>query len=251
MPLGGELHIKTSLLLVSEKYIGRYATVTPGTYMMLSVSDTGTGMDEKTMEHMFEPFFSTKQSGKGTGLGLTIVHSIVQQHNGFIDIESEANKGTTFKIFFPASRVDNIEMPISQPVQKKAGTLGEGTLLVAEDDELIRQLLRRLLTGQGYTVVLAEDGEEAIRKYQAYKDVIDMLVLDVVMPGKNGSEVFDFIKSDRPDMKALFISGHTDDIITADGISDENLQFLSKPIDAEELLAIVQANLESKGAGKV
>ncbi len=120
MPLGGELHIKTDLLLLREKYTGKYATVTPGTYMMLSVRDTGTGMDEKTMDHIFEPFFSTKHSGKGTGLGLTIVHSIVQQHNGFIDIESEVNKGTTFKIFFPASRVHNHEMPVTEPKTKDA-----------------------------------------------------------------------------------------------------------------------------------
>ena len=226
------------------------ATVTPGTYMVLSVRDTGTGMDEKNMNHIFEPFFSTKHSGKGTGLGLTIVHSIVQQHHGFMDIESEANKGTTFKIFFPASRMDNIEMPISQSAQKKARTLGKGTLLVAEDDELIRQLLRRLLTGQGYTVVLAEDGEEAIKKYQEHKDSIDMLVLDIVMPGRNGSEVYNFIKADRPDIMTLFISGHTDDIITADGILDKNLQFLSKPIEVEELLSIVLTNMESNGAGK-
>jgi PAS domain S-box-containing protein len=249
MPLGGELHIKTDLLLLSEKYAGRYATVTPGAYMMLSVRDTGTGMDEKTMSHIFEPFFSTKHSGKGTGLGLTIVHSIVQQHNGFIDIESEVNKGTIFKIFFPASRVHNHEVPVTAPIQKMR-TSGKGTVLVAEDDEFIRKFLRKLLVKRGYTVVLAEDGEEAIRKYLEKRDSIDMLILDVVLPGRNGLEVYDLIKADRPDIKAVFISGYTDDIITADGISDENLQFLSKPINAEDLLAIVQTDLESKGVVK-
>jgi PAS domain S-box-containing protein len=247
MPLGGELHIKTDLLRLSEKYTGRCTTVTPGTYMMLSVRDTGTGMDEKTMDHIFEPFFSTKHSGKGTGLGLTIVHSIVQQHNGFIDIESEADKGTTFKIFFPASKVNKHEMPLTGPEQK-VRIPGKGTLLVAEDDESVRKFLLKLLVKRGYTVVVAEDGEEAIGKYLEKRDSIDMLILDVVLPGRNGLEVYDLIKADRPDIKAVFISGYTDDIITADGISDVNLQFLSKPIDAEELLAIVEANLEIKEA---
>ncbi len=244
MPFGGELHIKTNLILISEKYTGKYTAVTPGAYMMLSVCDTGTGMDEKTINRIFEPFFSTKHSGKGTGLGLTIVHSIVRQHNGFIDIESEANKGTTFKIFFPASRVHIHEMPITEPLQK---TLipGKGTLLVAEDDESVRKFLRKLLVKRGYNVVLAEDGEEAIRKYYENMDSINMLILDVVLPGRNGSEVYDVIKSDRPAIKVLFISGYTDDIITADGISDDNLQFLSKPIDAEELLSIVLANMKN------
>lgn len=249
MPLGGELHIRTDLLLLHEKYAGQYATVPPGTYMMLSVRDTGTGMDERTMQHVFEPFFSTKHSGKGTGLGLTIVRSIVQQHNGFIDIESEVNKGTTFKIFFPAAGMRTHEMP-SAKSERKQSTLGKGTLLVAEDDELVRIFLQKLLSNRGYTVVLAEDGEEAIRKYREHRNSIDMLVLDVVLPGKNGREVHDFIKSASPDIKALFISGHTDDIITAAGIFDENVQFLSKPLDAEELLGIVLSNLQSNDTGR-
>jgi signal transduction histidine kinase/ActR/RegA family two-component response regulator len=245
MPLGGELHIKTGLLALSEKYTGKHATIPPGAYMMLSVRDTGTGMDEKTMDRIFEPFFSTKHSGKGTGLGLTIVQSIVQQHNGFIDMESEVNKGTTFKIFFPASGVHNHETPITETGQKTR-TIGKGTLLVAEDDELVRKFIEKLLAGRGYTVVLAEDGEEAVRRYLENRDSIDMLILDVVLPGRNGREVYDFIKSDRSDIKALFISGYTDDIITEVGIFAGNLQLLSKPLDAEELLAIVLANLHSK-----
>ncbi len=249
MPLGGELHVKTDLLTLHEKYTGKYTTVPPGAYMVLSVRDTGTGMDEKTMAHIFEPFFSTKRSGKGTGLGLTIVQSIVHQHNGFIDVKSEVDKGTTFKVFFPASRVRTHDMSVTES-GRRVRTPGKGTLLVAEDDELVRKFLQALLAKRGYTVILAEDGEEAIRKYRENRDSIGMLILDVVLPGRNGREVYDFIKSDRPDIKALFISGYTDDIITADGIFYENIQFLSKPIDAEELLAIVLANLGSDDAGR-
>ena len=248
MPLGGELHLKTDLLQLDGEYKGRYGAVSPGTYMVLSLRDTGTGIDAETMARIFEPFYSTKRSGKGTGLGLTIVQSIVKQHNGFIDIEREMEKGTTFRIFFPVSRVHNHEVPPAES-EKKTRNPGKGTLLVAEDDELVRNFLRKLFVKNGYTVIIAEDGEEAIRQYQEKGEAVDMLILDVVLPLKNGSEVYDFIKSKRPDIKALFISGHTDDILTAAGIVDENLQFLSKPLDAEELLAIVRENMESKGAG--
>lgn len=240
MPLGGELHVKTGLLLLDSHYTGRYGTIPPGTYMMLSVRDTGAGMDEHTMAHMFEPFFSTKKSGKGTGLGLSIVHSIVHQHHGFIDVESEPKKGTTFKVMFPVSRTNEYQPAVTEQEQR-ARTLGKGTLLVADDDELVRNFLNMLLTKRGYTVILAEDGEEAIRKYRKHRDAIDMLILDVVLPKSNGREVYDFIKADRPGMKVLFISGYTDDIITGEGIAGEHLQFLSKPLNAEDLLAIVQS----------
>jgi PAS domain S-box-containing protein len=243
MPEGGELRIKTDLLLLDKGYAGRYATITPGTYMVLSMHDTGTGIDHETIGHVYEPFFSTKQNGKGTGLGLTIVYSIVRQHNGFIDVESEVNKGTTFKIFFPASSERDQEISVALESRQKPVTPGKGSLLVAEDDELVRKFLHRLLTRRGYTVFLAQDGEEAISIYRDNRNSIDMLVLDVILPRRNGREVYRYIRADRPDMRALFISGHTDDIITAAGIFDEDLQFLSKPLDAETFLKTVTANL--------
>ena len=242
MPLGGELHIATELVLLQEPYAGKYSEVPQGRYMALHVSDTGSGIEEKILDQIFEPFFSTKKSGKGTGLGLSIVHSIVHQHNGFIDVESEAGEGTVFRVFFPASIPQNNEQVLNLP-EYKTGASGKGTLLVAEDDELTRKFLVQLLVKTGYTVHLAEDGDEAIRKYQENRASIDMLILDVIMPGRNGSEIYDFIISDRPEIKTLFISGYTDDIITADGILDRNVQFLSKPLNSEELLAAVYAKL--------
>lgn len=245
MPLGGELSIGTELLLLESDYKGKYSAIPPGAYMMLSVRDTGTGVDEKIMDRIFEPFFSTKHSGKGTGLGLTIVQSIVDQHNGFMDVESEINKGTTFKIFLPVSRENVHEMPPAPAPEQMRRAQGKGALLVAEDDENIRKFLQMLLSKRGYTVILAEDGEEAIRKYSENRDSIDMLILDVILPGKNGGEVYDFIKSERPDMKTLFISGYTDDIITGAGLVDENIRFLSKPLEAEALLSVVAETLRS------
>jgi PAS domain S-box-containing protein len=245
MPSGGVLHIATNLVIFDDNYAGKFATVPPGRYMMLSVRDTGTGVSDKISDQIFEPFFSTKHSGKGTGLGLSIVHSIVHQHNGFIDMESELNKGTTFKIFFPASDLQDHLATLKSP-EHKAETSGKGTLLVAEDDDLTRKFLEKLLVRKGYTVILAEDGEEAIRKYRQERDSIDMLILDVILPGRNGSEVYEFVKADRPDINILFISGYTDDIITADGILSENLQFLSKPLDPEELLLALQTKVQMK-----
>ncbi len=243
MPEGGELSIKTDLLLIDREYAGRYSTITRGTYMMLSVHDTGTGMDRATIGHVYEPFFSTKQSGKGTGLGLTIVYSIVQQHNGFVDIESEVNKGTTFKIFIPTSRERDQEISVAPESPRKPTTSEKGSLLVAEDDESVRKFLQRLLTRRGYSVLLAQDGDEAISIYRDNRNSIDMLILDLILPRKNGREVYRYVRADRSDMRALFISGHTDDIITAAGIFDENLQFLSKPLDAETFLTAVRTNL--------
>lgn len=243
MPAGGELGIKTDLLLFDREYPGKYATVSPGMYMALSVHDTGTGMHQKTIEHAYEPFFSTKQNGRGTGLGLTIVYSIVQQHNGLIDIESEVDKGTTFTIFFPAAERRDEEISEVWESKQKPITPGKGSLLVAEDDELVRKFLHRLLARRGYTVFLAGDGDEAIEIYRDNRNSIDMLVLDVILPKKNGRDVYRYIRADRSDIRAVFISGHTDDIITAAGIFDEDLQFLSKPLDAETFLTAVKSNL--------
>lgn len=244
MPYGGKLHIKTGPFVLSEKYESKYVTIPPGTYMMLSVRDTGAGMGKETMDHIFEPFFSTKESGKGTGLGLSIVHSIVQQYNGFIDLESGKDRGTTFTILFPVSKMPNQIIPIPAPGRTRR-VHGEGTILVAEDDELVRLILKELLTKSGYNVLLAENGEEAIAKFIENRDSIDVFILDVVLPRKNGTEVYDFIKSERPDIKVLFISGYTDDIIPATGAIDGSPRFLSKPLDPVEVLAVVKEFLQT------
>ncbi len=240
MPAGGEIEIKTGLLLLDQKYTGRYSTIPPGTYMVLSISDTGSGIDADKIDHIFEPFFTTKQNGKGTGLGLTIVYSVVRQHNGFIDVRSERNKGTTFTIVIPASKQHGDEIagpPLPEP---RYITRGHETILLAEDEASVRKFLERLLQRRGYTVILAEDGEDAMKKYHENRDGIDMVIFDVVLPRKNGREVYDEIKSQKHDIKALFISGYTDDIITEKGIFEEKLEFLSKPLDAQTFVMKVR-----------
>ncbi len=242
---GGELNIQTSHITFYEQHIGRFATIPPGSYMVLSVSDTGTGISADHLSHIFEPFYTTKAQGRGTGLGLSIIYSIVNQHNGFIDVASEVNKGTTFKIYFPAVKDSLFDEHKEVPSESQIFGSGE-TILVAEDEETTRKFLDVFLRQKGYRVILAEDGEDAIKKYEKNKDRIDMLILDIVLPKKNGKAVYDSIKSQNPDIKALFMSGYTDDIVTVRSIFEEGLEFISKPLDVPAFILRVQEILKKK-----
>ncbi|MBI4683726.1 MAG: DUF3365 domain-containing protein [Nitrospirae bacterium] len=243
MPAGGELTIQTNLKVFDKEYQGRFSTIPPGYYMSLSIGDTGTGIDSKYMEHIFEPFFTTKEPGRGTGLGLAIVYTIVSQYNGFIDIISESNKGTTFSLYFPTYR-EHITEATLEDLQDIPEVTGRGeTILIAEDEEKTRRFLGIFLQQRGYNTILAEDGEDAVKKYIDKKELITMVILDVVLPKKNGKEVYNIIKAYNPEIHALFISGYTDDILTAKGIFDEGLNFLPKPLDAQTFLTKVQSIL--------
>lgn len=244
MPSGGDLNIQTGYQTLYEQHIGRFSTIPPGSYMILSVSDTGTGISADHISHIFEPFYTTKEPGRGTGLGLSIIYSIVTQHNGFIDVISEVNKGTTFKIFFPAVK-DSILDEHKEEALAESQIFGNGeTILIAEDDETTRKFLEVFLRQKGYRVILAEDGEDAIKKYEKNKDKIDMLILDIVLPKKNGKAVYDLIKSQNPGIKALFMSGYTDDIVTVRSIFEEGMEFISKPLDVPAFIIRVQEILK-------
>ncbi|MEW6117232.1 MAG: ATP-binding protein [Nitrospirota bacterium] len=251
MPKGGALELRTSLLLLDQEYEGRYAAVPPGSYMMLSVRDTGMGIEPENLDRIFEPFFTTKEKKKGTGLGLAIVHSIIMQHNGYIDVESAPGAGTTFKVFFPT-----VERECGEGVAADDGGFeprnqaqqfslrGSETILVVEDNALLRNFLETFLQHQGYTVLAAEDGEEAIARFAEHKSNIDMAILDVVLPKKNGKEVYEAIRAVKPEIKVLFISGHTDNIIDGAGIRQGGLEFLAKPLDMHTFLTKVQSMLQ-------
>lgn len=248
MPHGGQLEIRTSLLVLDRKYPGKYAVIPPATYMVISVRDTGTGIDAEHMDHIFEPFYTTKDKDRGTGLGLAIVYSIVKQHDGFIDVKSELNAGTSFRVFLPVSEVavgrsatDDGHAESHLPCRSMRE--GSGTILVVEDEALLRNFLNTFLQRRGYSVILAEDGEEALRKYAANKKAIDMAILDVVLPKKNGREVYEEMRSEDPDVRVLFISGYTGDILTATGIHNEGLDFLPKPLDVETFIEKVRTIL--------
>jgi CheY-like chemotaxis protein len=200
-------------------------------------------MDARTQQKIFEPFFTTKEVGKGTGLGLSIVYGIVKQHGGHITVYSEPGKGSTFTIYLPL-----IEEPIekadsAEPIAARGGT---ETILLAEDNEDVRVLVRKVLEEDGYTVIDAADGEEAMRKFEENRDRIQLILADVIMPKKSGKELIDEIKKTRPEVKVLFTSGYTSDIISRKGIMEERMDFLSKPVAPRYLLAKIREVLDKQ-----
>jgi CheY-like chemotaxis protein len=241
MPDGGDLIIKTERITADNHFMKSHGIEKPCSYALLSVKDTGQGIDEDTRERIFEPFFTTKEVGKGTGLGLSMVYGIVKQHDGYIDVHSELGKGTTFKIYLPIfpSKVEEEKIP--EPSDIKTG---KETILVAEDDIHVRELVKQLLEIFGYNVIVAKDGKDAIDAFRKNMDKVHLLLLDVIMPKKNGKEVYDEIKKISPDIKAIFISGYSADIIHNKGILEEGLDFLSKPILQEILLNKVREVLD-------
>lgn len=242
MPDGGDLIIKTERVKADNQFIKSHGIEKPaGSYALISVKDTGQGINEDIKERIFEPFFTTKEVGKGTGLGLSMVYGIVKQHDGYVDISSEPDKGTTFKIYLPLFPSKVEEEKITVP---SIARTGEETILVAEDDLHVRELVKQLLEIFGYNVIVAKDGKDAIDTFIKHRDKIQLLLLDVIMPKKNGKEVYDEIKKLSPHMKVIFISGYGADIIHNKGIINEGLDFLSKPIMQEILLNKVREVLD-------
>ncbi len=213
------------------------ATGAAGSYALLTVADTGKGMDEKTMERIFEPFFTTKEVGKGTGLGLSMVYGIVKQHNGCIKCYSEPGHGTVFRIYLPL-----IDAPVQKVIKlaDKDLTGGNETILLVDDDKGVRDLIEDLLERNGYRIITAVDGEDAVRKFRLFQDVIDMVILDVIMPKMNGKEVYNMISEMSPEVRVLFISGYTADIINGNFVIDDRCSFVAKPIKTNNLLRKVR-----------
>jgi len=233
MPDGGSLIIRTGLMEVDYEFIKTHGFGRPGSYAFILFEDTGQGMDERTKERIFEPFFTTKEVGKGTGLGLSMVYGIIKQHEGYITVYSEHGKGTTFRIYLPLikSKIEETE-PADLSILKG----GLETVLIAEDDAHVRELTKNLLERFGYKVIDAVDGEDALIVFNENKDNVHLLILDVIMPKKNGKEVYDEIKKVRPDIKAIFISGYASDIIYKKGILEEGTDVILKPLSPQELL---------------
>jgi two-component system cell cycle sensor histidine kinase/response regulator CckA len=225
MPEGGRLLIETANVVLSEEHAKRHATVEPGNYVMLAVSDTGCGMDKETQARIFEPFFTTKEQGKGTGLGLATVYGIVKQSEGSIWVYSELDKGTTFKIYLP--RVDApIEQPLPRPLKERLQ--GNETILLAEDEEMVRELAHEVLTAYGYKVLIAANGGAALLICEQQEEPVDLLITDVVMPEMSGLELATRLRKIRPNLKVLYMSGYTDNAVMLQGVQ-EGENFLQKP----------------------
>ncbi len=198
-------------------------------------------MAQETTENIFEPFFTTKEVGKGTGLGLSMVYGIIKQHNGNIDVHSEVGKGTTFRIYLPLTQTRRGE--ISKPVQALPGGKGE-TIIIAEDEPQVREIMMSLLQKNGYKIIEAENGEEAIRKFKENRGVVSLILLDVIMPVKNGREAYEEMKGIEPGVKTIFMSGYTDDIISRKEILEEGSDFISKPINPDTLMRKIRDVLD-------
>ncbi|NOZ07224.1 MAG: PAS domain S-box protein [Chloroflexi bacterium] len=242
MPEGGELLIETANIVLDEEYRRAHPWARPGRYVMIEVSDTGVGMDKETIEHIFEPFFTTKEVGKGTGLGLAMVYGLVKQHEGLIHVYSEMGEGTTFKIYLPALS-EKTPPDTHQQTREPELPAGRGTILVVEDEEALRELISQALSQQGYRVLLAANGQEALNVWAEYGDVTDAIIADVVMPKMGGRELYDHLQHLSPQTRFLFISGYSINGIHQRFLLDQGLEFLQKPFTPAQLLERVQAIL--------
>jgi two-component system cell cycle sensor histidine kinase/response regulator CckA len=243
MPKGGLFTITTELVELDDKFLKTHGdNIKPGMYSLLSVTDTGVGMDENTRKRIFEPFFTTKDLGKGTGLGLSIIYGIVRQHNGYIDVYSEVGKGTTFNMYFPIIESGVEETKPKAPPPPRGGT---ETVLLAEDDEGVRKLINIVFEQSGYKVIEAVDGEDAVIKFKENKDKIDLVILDVIMPKKHGKMAYEEIKKVTPEIKVILVSGYSADIIDKKGIIEEGINFIPKPIVPNDLLRKVREVLDT------
>ena len=245
MPQGGKLTIETSNTFLDENYIKKYADAQPlGHYVMLSVSDTGQGMDAETRKQIFEPFFTTKEAGKGTGLGLATVFGIIKQHRGNIWVYSEVGNGTTFKIYLPRAEQSVRTTAAISPVE--SSFYGEETVLVVEDEEMVRDLICESLQAHGYRTIEARDAEEALQRVAHHEDTIHLLLTDVIMPGMNGRELQQKVVVVRPNIKTLYMSGYTDNVIVHHGILYQGVNFLQKPFTIHNLLGKVRQTLSHR-----
>jgi PAS domain S-box-containing protein len=229
MPGGGVLTIETHNMTLSAEQVRMYPGMRAGCYVMLSIRDTGHGMTRDVAQHIFEPFFTTKEKGKGAGLGLATVYGIVKQSEGFVFAESEPNKGTLFKLFFPRSSKEVSRPSNASRMTRLPQIGGAETLLLVEDDPHVRQLVYEILAEQGYNLLQAGNGVEALSISRTFSGHIDLLLTDVIMPGMSGRQLSDILCLERPGLRVLFTSGYTDDAIVHHGILEKSVNFLQKP----------------------
>ena len=242
MPKGGRFVLSTKRVTLDETSLEGNYYIKPGAYALISISDTGIGMDQETESKIFEPFFTTKPTGKGTGLGLAMVYGIIKKLDGYIEVKSEISKGTTFLIYLPLTqRIKDVIKNEDESLPE----VGSEAILVAEDDEKLRDLYHTVLSSSGYAVILASDGDDAIRQFTENKDKIQLAMLDMIMPKKSGKEVYDAIKRVKPEMKVIFVSGYTADRMDEDILVEKNVNFICKPVSPKYLLRKVRDVLDN------
>jgi CheY-like chemotaxis protein len=242
MPKGGRLIIETQNADFEEEYCRLHTYVRPGSYVLLSVSDTGIGMEPATIERIFEPFFTTKEVGKGTGLGLSTVFGIVKQHKGFINVYSEPGKGTTFRVYLPSDH--GVPDPAKAESDERPAK-GTETILLAEDHDGLRELAQEILEALGYRVVVATNGTEAVELFNTNPDQIDLAILDVVMPGLNGPDAYLEMSAIRRNLAVVFATGYTAEAASLTSLVKKGATVLQKPYSAKTLSHAIRGVLES------
>jgi len=243
IPGEGRLVVSTANVTIDEDFARDRLETKPGAYVLLTVSDTGCGMSNETLEHVFEPFFTTKEKGKGTGLGLSTIYGIVKQNNGLIDVHSQVGKGTTFEVYLP--RVIGVAESTKAwrlDVQPK----GEETILLVEDEKMVRDVTRRILEQRGFKVITVENGNQALYMVETQNIVFDLLLTDVIMPSMNGRQLYERIKAVRPNLRVLYMSGYTEDNIANHGVLDEGANFIQKPFKSQELASKIREVLDDE-----
>jgi two-component system cell cycle sensor histidine kinase/response regulator CckA len=238
MPDGGRLDISTANVEVTDEEANAQPDAKAGRYVMMIVTDGGTGMDENIRQQVFEPFFTTKERDKGTGLGLSTVYGIVRQSGGWIDVSSEVGVGSSFKLYFP--RIDGPVTEQQRDHTRTKGPHGGETILVVEDQEAVRTITRTILKVYGYDILEAANGDEAVNIGQTHPGEIHLLLTDVVLPGMNGRQLSERLRTLRPNLKVLFTSGYTSEIIAARGVLDSGIAYISKPFSPDRLAAKVR-----------
>jgi len=242
MPVGGKMTIDTANVDLDEVYTARHVAVVPGPYVMLAVSDTGTGMSPDIQARIFEPFFTTKPKDRGTGLGLATVYGIVKQNSGNIWVYSEPGKGTTFKVYLPA--VKDTPERVSPRAQTRVQG-GDETILLVEDDERVRGLAKQVLARSGYIVIEASNAEDALRIASGYSGPIHLLLTDVILPGVNGRVLAQQISERYPHTKVLYMSGYTDNAVVHHGVLAPGVAFLQKPFTPAAFARAVREVLDA------
>jgi PAS domain S-box-containing protein len=246
MPLGGRLCVETRNVVIDPAHVHQAPETTAGEKVMMVVSDSGVGMDPTLLSRIFEPFFTTKEPGKGTGLGLSTVYGIIQQSGGHIEVSSRPGEGTAFKVYLP--RVDDAAVTtVPEEVQVAPSSQGKEVVLLVEDEPQVRCIVKEILQLQGYTILEAKDGEEAIEISENYSGSIQLMLTDVIMPRMNGRELFEQLRSLRPEMKVLYMSGYTEGVIARHGTLEEGTTLIQKPFSFEDLTRKVRECLDSSG----
>jgi PAS domain S-box-containing protein len=242
MPNGGKIIIETNSVILDETYLKRHPVVKTGSYVMLVITDSGCGMNKDTLAHIFEPFFSTKEKGKGSGMGLATVYGIVKQSDGYIWVYSELDMGTTFKIYLP--RVEESIVAIEKPVISDQSMRGKETVLVVEDEDEVRNLVSEMLRFYGYNVLEAANASNALSIFEKYQKSIDLILTDIIMPQMSGTELIERILTTYPDIKVLYMSGYTDNTLVGHGLLADEKYFIQKPFSAANLVEKVRLILD-------